>query len=329
MTVVRPITAGELPTFFSLEPDPARAADQAAYFERMVQAGAMRPDHCYIATDGDHHVGRFALWSLPSGETPIAFVLLDVAASVDAADGRAAIAAALLDTAVSEGTAGSPPEFGYVLDEPAQTPQWQGDPAERATWLNAAGFSVVRSTSRWSFDGPPPDVGDRLTYRAIEDVGEAAFLAALELVSIGTLDARIVSDRERLGPAGEAREMLGDVRSLDIRPGWLELAFEASGDLVGLVMPAQAPAMATIGYIGVVPAQRGRGYINDLLAHCTATLRRDVPDLPIRADTDQANAPMAAAFERAGYARFADRREFELPLGPSRPSDASATQAAT
>jgi RimJ/RimL family protein N-acetyltransferase len=160
-------------------------------------------------------------------------------------------------------------------------------------------------------------------------VGEAAFLAALELVSTGTLDARIVADRERLGPTGEAREILDDVLSLDVMPGWLELAFDVSGDLVGLVMPARAPAMATIGYIGVVPAQRGRGYIDDLLAHCTATLRRDIPELQIRADTDQANAPMAAAFERAGYVRFADRREFEFPLDSSRPSEASASQAAT
>lgn len=30
------------------------------------------------------------------------------------------------------------------------------------------------------------------------------------------------------------------------------------------------------------------------------------------ADTDLANAPMAAAFERAGYQQFATRREFEL-----------------
>ena len=70
--------------------------------------------------------------------------------------------------------------------------------------------------------------------------------------------------------------------------------------------------MTTIGYIGVVPSQRGRGYVDDLLARGTAILRHDVPDIVIRADTDLANAPMAAAFERAGYERFATRREYEL-----------------
>ncbi len=202
-----------------------------------------------------------------------------------------------------------------MIDEPVQTPQWQTDPEERAGWLETAGMRVVRATSRWSFDGDPPAPPDpgRLTFRPIEETGEPAFIDAIARVSSATHDERIQADRERLGPEGEAREMLADVRKLDVEPGWLELAYDAAGDLVGLSMPAHAPAMATIGYIGVVPEQRGHRYIDDLLARCTSILRRDMPDLEIRADTDLANAPMAAAFERAGYRRFATRREYELP----------------
>jgi RimJ/RimL family protein N-acetyltransferase len=59
---------------------------------------------------------------------------------------------------------------------------------------------------------------------------------------------------------------------------------------------------------------RGQGYVDDLLAAGTATLlevsRRD--QKPLRADTDVANRPMAAAFERAGWARFAGRREYVI-----------------
>ena len=150
--------------------------------------------------------------------------------------------------------------------------------------------------------------------RTFEAVGETAFLEALERVSSTTLDARTVAARDRLGAPAEARETLEDLRGMESRPGWWRLAYDSAGDLVGLVMPALAPAMATIGYIGVVPEQRGRRYIDDLLAIGTATLRQDAPDLQIRADTDLANAPMAAAFERAGYVRFATRREFEVPI---------------
>jgi RimJ/RimL family protein N-acetyltransferase len=97
-------------------------------------------------------------------------------------------------------------------------------------------------------------------------------------------------------------------------PSWWELAFDRDDDLIGLIMPTGAPSFVTIGYIGVVPEQRGHGHVNDLLARGTATLRRIAADTIIRADTDVSNAPMAAAFERAGYSRFATRREYELRL---------------
>ena len=78
-------------------------------------------------------------------------------------------------------------------------------------------------------------------------------------------------------------------------------------------MPARAPNMTTIGYIGVVPvparpvatsmtSSRGE------LRSCDTTC----PSMVVRTDTDLANRPMAAAFERAGYQQFATRREFEL-----------------
>ena len=278
-----------------------------------VAAGAMRPEWCYIAIDGDRVVGRFAFWSLPKLDVPISFVLVDVPGPMDGTLDRAVIADALLQRAVEDALAGSPEEFGYVLDEPEQSPQWQHDPEERAGWLERAGFEVVRSTSRWSYEGPPPTARSRLTFRTYEDVGEAAFLGALEEVSSSTLDARVEADRDHLGAAAEARSTLEDVRALGLQPGWWQLAYDSSDALVGLVMPARAPNMTTIGYIGVVPSQRGRRYVDDLLARGTAILRHDAPDVVIRADTDLANEPMAAAFERARYERFATRREYELP----------------
>jgi len=317
MTFVRQIDVGELPAFISFASDGTQAADQAAYVERLIQIGSMRQAWCYVAERAAMTVGRFAFWTLPKIAKPMAIVLLDVAPMVE---DRAEVAAALLERATADALATDPPELGHVIDEPAQSPQWQAMPEERVAWLLAAGFAVVRTTSRWSYadrsatqDGMTGRVRPGLAFRSFEEVGEAAFLAALERVSADTADARIQAARERLGQAGEARETLDDLRSMEWQPGWWELAFDPDGDLVGLIMPTRAPSMTTIGYVGVVPEQRGRRYVDDLLARGTATLRRDVPDLEIRADTDLSNGPMAAAFERAGYTRFATRREFELP----------------
>ena len=83
MLTIRPIAADELSAFLALQADPEQAADQAAYVDRMFAAGAMRPEWCYVATDGDGTVGRFAFWSLPKLDVPISLVLIDVAVPDD------------------------------------------------------------------------------------------------------------------------------------------------------------------------------------------------------------------------------------------------------
>ena len=102
-------------------------------------------------------------------------------------------------------------------------------------------------------------------------------------------------------------------------PSWWRLAYDGQGgNLVGLVMPAAPPGFLTFFYVGVVPGMRGRGYVDDLLAAGTASFlgaRAEGGDeKPLRVDTDVANAPIAAAFGRAGWTRFAGRREYVVHL---------------
>ena len=66
-------------------------------------------------------------------------------------------------------------------------------------------------------------------------------------------------------------------------------------------MPARNYTMPTIGYIGVVPEQRGRGYVDELLAEMAWMLADLAPREEVGADTDFANVPMAKAFARAGF----------------------------
>jgi RimJ/RimL family protein N-acetyltransferase len=65
-------------------------------------------------------------------------------------------------------------------------------------------------------------------------------------------------------------------------------------------MPTRNYEFPVIGYIGVVPEQRGHGYVDDLLAEGTALLADQGAEV-VKADTDTGNVPMAAAFARAGY----------------------------
>ena len=198
-------------------------------------------------------------------------------------------------------------EMEYVVDAPPMGPQFQHSPEKRVGLLGRVGFALTRETNRfqWRGEGPPAASG-RLSVHALEEVGEDAFVDAMRRVSEGTLDREIRDERESLGSQGAACDFFEDARRVKHGPSWWRLAYDGrSGDLVGLVMPAEPPGFLTLFYVGVVPEMRGRGYVDDLLAAGTATLldarAEGGTEKPLRADTDAANAPMAAAFGRAGW----------------------------
>jgi ribosomal protein S18 acetylase RimI-like enzyme len=171
-----------------------------------------------------------------------------------------------------------------------------------------------RETNRFELlELASPGCGRRLTFRGLDEVGEAAFAAAIARFSAGTLDREIGEERERLGAEPAARALFEQLERLEYARAWWRLAFAPAGELAGLVMPAKIPAAGTLGDIGVVPEQRGRGYVDDLLAEGTATLLTAGVDR-IVVDTDRSDAPMAAALHRAGYAQFATRREYAVDL---------------
>ncbi|MGH3148876.1 MAG: GNAT family N-acetyltransferase, partial [Rubrobacter sp.] len=190
-----------------------------------------------------------------------------------------------------------------------------------------AGFVLRRETTRfeWRRVGGLSAVPRRLEFRTLDEVGEEAFVGAIERVSEGTLDREIQDERDEHGPAGAARQFFELELKLEYDPAWCKLAYAPDGGLVGLVMPARNPTYAVINYIGVVPEHRGRGYVDDLLAEGTVALHAAGAEY-VRADTDTRNLPMAAAFGRAGYAEFAKRREYGVKLYPVATTDHDASR---
>jgi len=84
---------------------------------------------------------------------------------------------------------------------------------------------------------------------------------------------------------------------------WWTVAELPDGNRVGFVIPARNPYNAIIAYIGVLPAHRGNGYVDEILGEGTRVLAAE--NAPrIRASTDLGNVPMANAFARAGYVAF-------------------------
>lgn len=306
---IRPIRPSELPAFAAIGADNRHTDDIRQYLDQMIAAGSMRPDWCFVADDGDQLRGRVAFWTLPKVGVPLAIVLLDAPSQHADHD----IGLRLLDESIAVMRAHGAADLEHVLDLPAQWPQWQADPERRHGLLTEAGFTIQRETRRfaWQPAAAPPPLTQDLRFRSLSEVGAAAFIDAIERVSAGSLDQRTRHDRAELGAACEAQQTWNELQSMDYDPAWWQLAYTAADELVGLVMPALNPTSATIGYIGVTPEQRGRGYIDDLLARGT-TMLLNSGRTAIRADTDVANIPMAQAFGRAGYSEFAMRREYIL-----------------
>ena len=307
----RIVRAEELDLFVEVGGAPERRREVKGYVEDMFAAGSMRPEWCFVLEDGDRAVGRVALWTLPKSEKPLDAVLLDVPWKGE----HRRIGELLLVDVLGEARALGAEEIGHVLDSPPIWPQFQQHPEERAELLRLAGFAPKRETVRFEWrGGTVPEASGRLEFRALEDVGEEAFVDAVTRVTEGTLDRDMSEEREKQGPWEAAREFFGEEQAMDYEPGWWELAYDKpGGDLVGLIMPARNPTSPVIDYIGVVPERRGEGYVDDLLARGATTLLEAGAE-QIRADTDTANAPIAAAFRRAGYAEFARRREYEANL---------------
>jgi ribosomal protein S18 acetylase RimI-like enzyme len=310
--LIRPIQADEIDQFVEAG-GPGHHEEVRQYVEGMFAAGAMRPEWCFVLEEEGRLLGRVALWALPGADRPLALVLLDVPWEED--DLTAGV---LLRDVLHKARALGAQEIEHVLDSPPMYPQFQFHQERRAGLLERVGFALRRETIRFEWRGDrSPATSERLVFRTLEEVGDEAFVDAMAKVSEGTLDREIRDERERLGPWQAARAFFDDARDVKHEPSWWRLAYTPAGELVGLVMPAEPPAFLTIFYVGVVPAMRGRGYVDDLLAAGTATLVEagsGAGDRPLRADTDIANAPMAAAFWRAGWEEFARRREYRVDL---------------
>jgi RimJ/RimL family protein N-acetyltransferase len=252
-------------------------------------AGRRRPEWLWLALRGDRVTARAAWWSRPGDEHPLVMDMLDVA------EGHDDDAVQLVRTALPDPA----PEFTRFLP-----PDWQRSASD--TWMSVleecgAKPFVERLRLHWEPGTPIPEPTGRLTFRRPRD-GELVDL--MTLVVAGSLDAHTRDELTRMTPRECAEEQYRtELTQYPSPQDWWRVAMLPDGDPVGFVIPGHNGYNPIVAYIGIVPAHRGRGHIDDLLAEGTRILAAEgVPR--IRASTDVGNVPMAAAFARAGYRTF-------------------------
>ncbi len=169
-----------------------------------------------------------------------------------------------------------------------------------------AGFLVFQEKLSYRFC--KKDVENRkyrLDFRSYEDVGEANFLQAISLVTKGTLDKFLKRSVENVGINEAVRIYVEELKTIDFQKDIWVLAFN-NDELIGLVIPSNfGRGYGGINYIGVIPQERGKGYVDDLLIKGTQLLLNQGVSIII-ADIDIDNFPMKDALIRCEYEFFYD-----------------------
>jgi ribosomal protein S18 acetylase RimI-like enzyme len=301
-TTFRPLAAGEISPFTGFGPASASGVgERRRTVEEELATGLCRPEWLWIAERGSSVVARAAFWGPENATRPWSMIRFDPGTGPD----RIEVGAALVEaayTALAPGT--DRPE--YILQMPAawrDLPAARRDVADRRAAAEKAGLNlfVERLNVRWipAF-GLPPRPG-RLHFTPAADDTDAT-RDVLGRICTDSLDAYARRDVERYGLARAVEVTIEELLEMPGGTGWdrWRLARTPDGAAAGIVLGTRTTAGGTIGYLGVVPEQRGNRYSDDLVIEAlhifTAAGETEVLD-----GTDVGNAPMAASFERCNY----------------------------
>ncbi|MFF2653717.1 GNAT family N-acetyltransferase [Streptomyces sp. NPDC058045] len=289
--VVRALSSSDAGVFDAI-PDPlgAREGHRRTRF---------RPEWMRVAVRGGEVVARGAWWGGPDDVEPVNVNWFDVA------EGEEEAGAELLRSA--------PWRVELEINLPGG---WREEPVlcaaakARFAAAEAAGYELLveRFLYRWTPECGLPERPGRLRFRAEPD--DSVFFEALRRIHSATLDAHALRE---VAEGGLDQAAQGEIDFFHWCPSpreWWQLAYTPEGELAGIHIPAHNPSGPTVGFIGVVPEQRGRGYAYDLLAECTHFLVAKGAEF-ITGGTDQGNFPMAGNFTKAGFPVVGERINFQ------------------
>lgn len=301
--VTRSLTAADTDLFaaYPHSPVPGVGLAETQSYREMLAKGHYRPEWMWVALRGDEVVARLAFYGSPDSDRPNSMDWLDPGAGPD----RVEVGARLVTAAYAEirDAAGLRPEYQIFL-----TPGWRDRPAaaaavaDRIAACEQTGLAVFveRFGYTWEPEGGVPQRGTRLEFRAGTD---EEFVAAISATFDGTLDAHHREQLGRMTPREVAEGELGYARPPMVvggRDRW-RLAYTKDGELAGLVVPTDRGAgRGGMGYVAVLPAHRGRGYVAEILAEAVH-VQLEHGATHVTANTDFGNRPMAAAFAAAGF----------------------------
>ncbi|NUR62147.1 MAG: GNAT family N-acetyltransferase [Catenulispora sp.] len=319
---IRPLVDSDLDAVLPLlVRDAASMVTAEAYLEKSADH-QYRPEWTWLAVDeASREVLAVAVWwGSPAEQAPGALDAVLVRESVPQAD-RVGLAGQVLRAGHESFTAGAaepgrrPPEYHvFVPGDWRERPEAVAALEWRIEAVALAGLTerLERLRFEWTPKAGIPEASDRLTFHAEDD--DEVFVDLLARVLEGSLDHTSVTEAAAVGARAQARSDVEFYQEVMLgERSWWRVAKDAAGATVGFGLPSRNPGAYVVGYLGVLPEHRGKGYSGDILDEIVRILALEAGADSIRSDTDLANRPMAAAMERSGFVNFARRLVFSAP----------------
>lgn len=292
----RSIDPSELASWAALDDRPDGFLHQQV--QGLVERGATRPEWLLLAERQGRPIGRAGIAADPvaSGDPSLEYRLLGLA--LPWTEDPLGVGAGLIEAAIERAI----PPGRHPLDFRVN-PDYQAHADVRRALAERTGFELWQEKEgvRWAADEPDPERRPtRLAFRSIDEVGHDRFAATMARCVVNSLDRADRHYAAIVGGDGWGREMLGYLDPGDAA-SW-RMGLTSDDEAVGYVCLGRfdEPDRATIIHIGVVPEQRGRGYVDDLLGEFNRIARERGFGSAI-SDVDIENGPMQAALERNGH----------------------------
>jgi ribosomal protein S18 acetylase RimI-like enzyme len=183
-----------------------------------------------------------------------------------------------------------------------------------ASVISGAQFCPWRKIVRFDSAGPvDPGVGGYPS-APVDNFARSEIIELIEKTSRNSADSQIKLYREQLGGIADAELTLGMMESLSYEPLWWRVALAPEGEPVGIILPVRAFGEMVIGFIGVVPENRGRNLASFLLFEAWSVIKLQ-GHLTICAEADEQSVPMHCALAKSQFSRRSQKQEWRLEIG--------------
>jgi len=152
-------------------------------------------------------------------------------------------------------------------------------------------------------------------YRTVEArlFSRAEIISLIEQASESCDDSQTKYFQYSMGNSADANLTLETMELAPHDPSWWLVALGSDEKKVGLILPVLNYGELTIGFVGVLPAYRGRGVASYLLRQLFPMLHRwGYPS--ISAEVDQRNGSMQRALSKSGFRLTCRKQEWRLTI---------------